>query len=349
MTDLIKMWHGGKFDEYEEISIKHSRSGRTYNGPGIYTTNDLNTASDYAKGGRSIYYLGLDPSMNLLEKNNIKYEDVVNFVKDSSGLRKKKEILVDLERNQERTNLVNENGERLINANVLLNLMVNYDVCKGEHGTNLANFYADRKIDASIMKGVNSGEEWLLIFNPKIIKEKRVFSKKELSQNWNSWSFDSPTKQITEKEISKINDEINKEIKIKDLPKGIKEDLFNNYIAYTNSSAIQRTFDLVSLPVKTIDLTKIKESDLYQMSNYDADKYIDAIKKEPNLALGVIADGKLVDGMHRITSLIKTGVKEMKVVDASKIFKMEFIESITDVVLKEEEKNKIKSKIKKAL
>lgn len=347
MTNLIKMWHGGKFDEYEEISIKQSRSGRTYNGPGIYTTNDLNTASDYAKGGRSIYYMGLDPSMNLLEKNNIKYEDTINFVKNASGLRKKKEILNDLERNQERTNLLDENGQKLISANVLLNLMVNYDVCKGEHGTNLANFYAERKIDASIMKGINSGEEWILIFNPNIIKEKRVFNKKELSQNWNDWSFESPSKQITQKDILKISNEFNKDIKIKDLPKGVKEELFNNYVAYTNSSAIQKIFDLISLPIKTIDLTKIKENDLYQMSNYDSDKYIDAIKKEPNLSLGVIADGKLVDGMHRVTSLIKNGVKEMKVVDASKILKMEFIESITDVSLKEE--NKISSKIKKAL
>lgn len=347
MTDLIKMWHGGKFDEHEEISIKHSRSGRTYNGPGIYTTNDLNTASDYAKGGRSIYYMGLEPSMNLLEKSNISYEDTINFVKNASGLRKKKEILNDLERNQDRTNLLDGDGKKLINANVLLNLMVNYDVCKGEHGTNLANFYAERKIDASIMKGVNSGEEWLLIFNPKIIKEKRVFNKKELSQNWNDWTFEAPSKQINQKEILKISDIFDKDIKIKDLPRGIREELFNNHISYTNSSAIQKIFDLISLPVKTIDLTKIKENDLYQMSNYDTEKYIEAMKKEPNLLLGVIADGKLVDGMHRVTSLIKNGIKEMKVVDASNILNMEFIESITDVVLKEE-KNKIKSTIKKA-
>lgn len=344
MTDLIKMWHGGKFDEYEEIQIKHSRTGKTFNGPGIYTTNDLNTASDYAKGGRSIYYMGIDPNMNLLENSKVPYQEVIDFVENSSGMRHKKEILSDLDKNYER--MKEKNGEGIIDANVLLNLMVNYDVCKGEHGPNLANFYKEKNIQASLMKGKNGGEEWLLIFDPKVIKEKRVFSKKELSKDWNSWSYDTVTSQLSQNKFKTLQSELNNEIKIAELPKSIREELFNNHAMFTQPDAIQKIFDFKKLPIKTIDLTKIDNGTLYDMPKSSVDTYIKSMNEDKNLSLCVIADNKLIDGMHRITSLIKNGVKELKVVDATGVVDSEQVGYITEVTIKENNKNTLKSKNK---
>lgn len=341
MTDLINMWHGGKFDESEMIIIKFSRTGKTYNGPGIYTTNDLNTASSYAKGGRSIYYMGLDPNLVLLEKSDLKYEDTVNFVKNSSGLKKKKEILEDLERNKDRVLKFDKDGNPLIGANVLLNLMVNYDVCKGEHGVNLANFYSGKNIDASIMNGENSGEGWVLIFNPKIIKEKKVFSKKELNINWNSWSFDSPFHQIEQIEFKKRMKNVPDSFTIKDLPESLKEDLYNKHLQDVNEKSIKQIFEMKKLDVKTVDLTKIVESNLNYLSSYDVSQQLEKIKNIDNY-VGVVSNGKLMSSLKEVSALIKAGIKEFKVIDVSDINKAP--EYSINIEFKEKPKNAAKMK-----
>lgn len=344
MTELIKMWHGGKFDEYETISIKSTRTGKAQNGPGIYTTNDLNTANDYAKGSRSIYYMGIDPNMNLLEKSTIKYDDAVAFVKNSYGLKKKKDILNDLEENRNRYEKTDINNNDLISANVLLNLMVNYDVCKGEHGVNLTKFYVDNKIDASIMNGSNSGEGWILIFNPEIIKERKMFSKKELNENWNSWTFENPTNQISRIEFDKKQEKIPDAIYMKDLPVELKNELYSRHLEDIDSTSIKNIFEMKKINTKIIDLTKISESDLNHESSYELSKRFEKMKNVDN-HIGLVANGKLISPLKDIQALIKNGIKEYKVVDVSGIVNP----SENDMVINFKEtakKNKILKTIK---
>lgn len=108
-----------------------------------------------------------------------------------------------------------------------------------------------------------------------------------------------------------------KTIKIGQLDRAIKEDLYNMHAMFTNPDANEALFYQKEVDVVEVDLNTIDNRQLYKgMSEEDSKEYID-ILKNVETRFGVVADGKLLDGMHRITALKNNGVNKFLAVDVS--------------------------------
>jgi hypothetical protein len=96
---------------------------------------------------------------------------LIYWVEEQRGLRKKREIISDIERNAART--AGRLGEGMVPAYVLVNLMVNYEAISGSHGPALAEFLVSLGIDAShVQRGLDT---WIVLFNPaKVISWRKV-------------------------------------------------------------------------------------------------------------------------------------------------------------------------------
>lgn len=129
------------------------------------------------------------------------------------------------------------------------------------------------------------------------------------------------------------------------LTRDIKEDIYNMHAMFVNPEAKERLFYLKFVEVKTIDLNAINPKCLYPMEDNEVKDYLNVSKNEET-KYGVVADGKLLDGMHRITALLKSGITEMEVVDCSGLLNPELSGYITDVSFKDKLKQEKKSGMK---
>jgi hypothetical protein len=68
----------------------------------------------------------------------------------------------------------------VIPVEYLVNLCVNYDVLSGSQGISLAEWLVDQGIDASL-QSKGAGEQWVVVFNPKIIERYRVVPSAQVS------------------------------------------------------------------------------------------------------------------------------------------------------------------------
>lgn len=169
MTPLVvytgtQVWEGRPY-------IKESRKGHSEHGPGLYFTTKLQTARKYAKGRGTVLRVEIDPRFTWLEDAKIPLVMAMGWVTERRGLRHKSEIRNDLARNAERTGGLRSG---MIAANVLVNLMVNYDAITGAHGPALAEFLASLGIGASHTP-MSGNEEWVILFDPtKVLSWRRV-------------------------------------------------------------------------------------------------------------------------------------------------------------------------------
>ncbi len=174
LTDTFQMYHGGKRWTRIPTEILGSAAGRYEAGAGIYFTNDYMTARKYAKGSRVVHLVEIDKNFKDLDDVYIPLSDVVNFIHTCNGMRHKSEIIESLKRNTER---MQTDG---IYANILNNLMVNYQAAGGNVGIQVANYFVSKGADAHYES--QHGEEfWLVIFNPKIIKKVSVIDPKTVT------------------------------------------------------------------------------------------------------------------------------------------------------------------------
>ena len=108
-----------------------------------------------------------------------------------------------------------------------------------------------------------------------------------------------------------------KRIQIGKLDRAIREDLYNMHAMYTDPDANERAFYQKYVDIVEIDLNSIPDNKLYQhMNEEECQEYVDILKNEET-RFAVVSDGKLLDGMHRITSLKSIGEKKMLAVDLS--------------------------------
>jgi len=169
----IVVYHGGhKFSG--PVDILPRSSTNLQNGPGFYTTTNISTAQKYAKGGGVVHRITLSPEARFSAPERIPLSDATDWVKSRYGMRKKKEIIDDLKNNSIR--MTGSLGSGFVDEMALMNLCVNYDVLSGEHGPALAEWMVDHGIDAEIQNAMKKNEEWVLIFNPKIILDREVLA-----------------------------------------------------------------------------------------------------------------------------------------------------------------------------
>ena len=164
-TPPILMWHGGRMDGSAEVQTP--RKGRYEAGPGIYMTTKYDTARKYAKGGGATFLVSVKPDLHLAEDVLIPLQDGIDFAQKYLG-GKKKNIIADLRANCDRHNA------DAFRANVIVNLVVNYEAGSGRAGMALAKFLSDSGVDGSLYS-ISSKEQWLVICNPAaILNVKRV-------------------------------------------------------------------------------------------------------------------------------------------------------------------------------
>lgn len=96
--------------------------------------------------------------------------------------------------------------------------------------------------------------------------------------------------------------------RIGDLPRDMREELFNEHAMSVNPDATERGFFAKRVPTGTVAITDLKV-DAYpaaQVASYTGD-----------LPPIVIADGRLLDGGHRITAARFRGEKILRYIDVS--------------------------------
>lgn len=171
------MYHGGKRWSRIPVEFIGSVKGRYEAGPGIYFTNDYNTARKYAKGSRVVHLVEIDKNYKDIETVDIPLSDMIQFVKSVSGMKHKKEIIQSLQKIAERMQ------RDTVSADILNNLIVNYEAGAGNVGIAVANYFVGRGIDAHLTN--QSGNEvWLVVFNPRIIKKMSVIDPKTVNSDF---------------------------------------------------------------------------------------------------------------------------------------------------------------------
>jgi hypothetical protein len=166
MNSTFLMWHGSRrWDGSPEI--RAPRAGRYEAGPGIYLSTNYMTARRYAKGGGATMLATVDQNLALAERTLIPLATALEFCKTAPRMRHKREIAADVRANADR------HHSDAIAANILINLVVNYEAGSGDAGLALARFLRDQGVDGSLEPQNN--EDWLVIINPKVIRSmKRV-------------------------------------------------------------------------------------------------------------------------------------------------------------------------------
>ena len=102
--DTIKMYHGGKRWHFAPTEIQPSKKNRYEGGVGIYFTNNYNTARTYAKGSKVVHLVDIDKNYKDIRNIKLSLTTVIDFIKGVTGMKHKKEILVDLINNAKRMN-----------------------------------------------------------------------------------------------------------------------------------------------------------------------------------------------------------------------------------------------------
>lgn len=175
--DTFQMYHGGKRWSRIPTEFISSGKGRYEAGVGIYFTNNYNTARKYGKGSRVVHVADIDKNFKKLSDVNIPLIEIIGFLKNLNGLKRRQQIIADLESNAARMK------RDSISANILNNLIVNHEAGSGNVGVQISNFFVSKGVDASIEP--QSGEEfWLVVFNPKIIKNISVVDPRKIGSDF---------------------------------------------------------------------------------------------------------------------------------------------------------------------
>ena len=176
-NNVFQMYHGGKRWTRIPSEFLGSSKGNYEAGPGIYFTNDYETARRYAKGSRVVHLVDIDKNFRDVDSVDIPLTDMVEFVKTCYGMKHKSEIITSLKNNAERMK------RDSISADMLNNLVVNYDAGAGNVGIQVANYFVSKGIDAHLEQQ-GGGEFWLVVFNPKILKRVTVVDPKSVNSDF---------------------------------------------------------------------------------------------------------------------------------------------------------------------
>lgn len=175
--DTFQMYHGGKRWSRIPTELLGSNKGRYEAGVGIYFTNDYNTARRYAKGSRVVHLVDIDKNFKNLKDVHIPLPELIAFVKSVPGMRRKADIIATLQANAERMK------RNAVSADILNNLVVNYEAGAGRAGLEVSKFFVSKGADAHVEKQ-HGGEFWLVVFNPSIIKRVTVVDPKTVDSDF---------------------------------------------------------------------------------------------------------------------------------------------------------------------
>jgi hypothetical protein len=165
---MIQLWHGGsRWDGGPEV--QPPKPGRCEVGPGIYLTTRYLTAREYARGGKVTTLATLRDEVRWLEQARMPLARIEAYARETPRFPKRERILAKLSRYGD------EFGRDAFPVYLFVNVCVNSDVLTGKQGVLLAQWLVEQGIDASLYdKG--PGEQWVVVFNPKVIRRHEVVS-----------------------------------------------------------------------------------------------------------------------------------------------------------------------------
>lgn len=106
-------------------------------------------------------------------------------------------------------------------------------------------------------------------------------------------------------------------VKLSDLPRDMLAEMFNLHATGVNPEAIERVFGMRYVDSGPLDVTRVNLAELDPIPGEQLQRYIDAGFE--NLPPVAIADGKLIDGQHRVQAALQAGVTSLRYVDLSGI------------------------------
>jgi len=109
------------------------------------------------------------------------------------------------------------------------------------------------------------------------------------------------------------------------LPRDMREEFFNLHATSVNPEITERKFGLMEVPTGLLDISKISvHVPAEELKRYE-------VKDFSVLPPIVIAEGKLIDGQHRIASAQKAGVTRLRYIDMTGLLIPELTGYITEV------------------
>lgn len=100
---------------------------------------------------------------------------------------------------------------------------------------------------------------------------------------------------------------VSTQFKLGDLPRDMREEMFNLHATSVNPDATEREFNRKTVPSRDIDISQI---DVSSYSKDATDKY-----DPETLPPIVVAGGKLIDGGHRVAAAQRKGIKTLRAID----------------------------------
>ncbi len=178
---MIELWHGGTRWEGPP-EVRGPKQGKYECGPGIYLTTRYLRARDYARGSKVTTLVTLADDIRWLEKTKLPLKELIEYAKTAPRLPKRARdnvvayLLRDPEGNEREL-------DSLQDVTRLVNLLINEEALAGQPGVHLAEWLTSKGIDASLHTPM-SQEQWVIVFNPKVIRKHRVVpaSQVDLSQ-----------------------------------------------------------------------------------------------------------------------------------------------------------------------
>jgi hypothetical protein len=175
-TALV-LWHGAHRWEGPPTIQPGAKKATVEHGPGLYLTTSAQTARKYAKGGGVVMRFELDPELRWLEDVKIPLPAVQAWVRTRAGLRKRAEILADIQRHVDRVNQGRDARHLAhvddIPAFVLVNLLIAHEALTGAHAPAMAEFLVNQGVDASLVEQNGGTESWIVLFNLEKIRSLR--------------------------------------------------------------------------------------------------------------------------------------------------------------------------------
>lgn len=173
---MIELWHGGSRWEGAP-EVRPPRQGKYECGPGVYLTTSYLRARKYAGGNKVTTKVVLADDIRWLERAKLPLRELLDYAKTAPRLPMREQLLADLVRRYAEPE---SSLDDLCDVSRLVNLLINSESLAGKPGVHLAQWLTSKGIDASLHTPMGA-EQWVIVFNPAVIKSYRVVSAKDVT------------------------------------------------------------------------------------------------------------------------------------------------------------------------
>lgn len=105
-----------------------------------------------------------------------------------------------------------------------------------------------------------------------------------------------------------------KKIRIGDMERAIREEMYNLHAMYVNPDAKEQDFYDRLVPIRTINIKNIPETDIYKLNTHQVERYGETLNQVAT-KFPVVSGNSLIDGLYRISAAKAQGKSKMDVVD----------------------------------